>query len=270
MEAGDRPDTSPAVSKTLPMRRASVLEAPPVAPQTFSTVPGHNSEEQGKSKCCGPFYWISAFLGWVVWVFSVSAVADGAWMEGSTREYGVDSRVFEETCSNSLGNIYLATACIAYEYFTVCQRFSTFSCSVAVLLYTISFFRPAEAPHGSAQALGLVGGIFMTIAAFFQMLACLFADETITEVNEFMQLGDNDGDEVLTRGPTYGVGIIALLLGVINAIVVFVSYRHGGDGPIFPRIKARDARTALRPVPFVESFTSDPRSAYGSTAASVV
>ena len=88
-------------------------------------------------------------------------------------------------------------------------------------------------------------------------------------VNELIQLEDNDDDDVLTRGPTYGVGIIALLLGVINAIAVFVSYRHGGDGPIFSRIKARNAPTALRTAPFVENITSDPRLAYGSTAASV-
>ena len=56
---------------------------------------------------------------------------------------------------------------------------------MAVVLNTVAFFRPAEAPHGSAQALGLVGGILMTITAFFQMLAFLFVDMAIRECETY-------------------------------------------------------------------------------------
>ena len=41
-----------------------------------------------------------------------------------------------------------------------------------------------------------------------------------------------------SHGPTYSVGIVAFVLSAINAIIVFVSYRHAGDGPVLLYVKA--------------------------------
>ena len=52
---------------------------------------------------CSAFFWITAGLGWVVWVFSVSAAADQNWIEGIDADtYGVRSIEFKEDYCEAL------------------------------------------------------------------------------------------------------------------------------------------------------------------------
>lgn len=67
------------------------------------------------------------------------------------------------------------------EYFVAAQRLATILCSVAVVLFTVAFFRPFEATHGSSRVLCLSGGICMALFDFFQMVAVLFAAKAIQE-----------------------------------------------------------------------------------------
>lgn len=45
-------------------------------------------------------------------------------------------------------------------------------------------------------------------------------------------------DEEISRGPTYGVGVIAIMVGTINAIAISVSYRQAGDGFLLACVEA--------------------------------
>jgi len=69
----------------------------------------------------------------------------------------------------------------ADQTFEACQIVATVLCSVAVLFFTVAFFRPYDAERGSSKSLGVVGGVFMSLFAFFQMVSFLLQDKSIRE-----------------------------------------------------------------------------------------
>lgn len=69
----------------------------------------------------------------------------------------------------------------ADETFEACQIVATVLCSVAVLFFTVAFCRPYDAGRTSSKSLGLVGGVFMSLFTFFQMVSFLFQIKSIQE-----------------------------------------------------------------------------------------
>ncbi|CAB1113277.1 unnamed protein product [Ectocarpus sp. CCAP 1310/34] len=129
-------------------------------------------------------------------------------------------------------------ATVADRKFAAAQKAATVMCSVAVLLFTVSFFRPSHARHGSSKGFGLVGGVFMALFTFFQMVSILFLVKSIQEYNRY-----GGGAFEAKTGDTYGLGMTAFVFGLIQVIIVLGFFGQAANGPLLSctrRISAPD------------------------------
>ncbi|CAN0347383.1 unnamed protein product, partial [Ectocarpus fasciculatus] len=184
---------------------------------------------------CRKVYWFGCGFGWVVWILTTAAAGDEHWGELPEGDgYGVATGF---ACDGGEVN---ESFCTAHKNFAASQRVATVMCSVAVLFYTAAFFRPSQARYmyGSSKGLGVVGGVFMALFTFFQMVSILFLVKSIQEYNRF------GGDVYVAKtGDTYGLGVTAFVFGLIQAIIVLGFFRQAANGPLLScarRISAAD------------------------------
>ncbi|CAM9597231.1 unnamed protein product [Ectocarpus sp. 6 AP-2014] len=171
---------------------------------------------------CRKVYWFGCGFGWVVWVLTTAAAGDENWGELPAGDgYGVATGF---ACDEGDAN---DSFCTAHRNFAAAQKAAAVMCSVAVLLFTVSFFRPSQARYGSSKGLGLVGGVFMALFTFCQMVSILFLVKSIQEYNRY------GGDASMAKtGDTYGLGITAFVFGLIQVIIVLGFFGQAANGPL--------------------------------------
>ncbi|CAN0418314.1 unnamed protein product, partial [Pylaiella littoralis] len=206
-----------------PVARAPAVPADPPPVYGSNTAAALKSRQLGS--CCTPriTFWISCALGWVVWAFAVGAAADNSWLVAVDLAAG-DEEVLD-SCSSSD-----STFCNNYKAFTAMQFVAVVLVSVAMALLMVAPFRPAKAGCGSVHALGLAGGILMAAFSFFQMLAFVLM---IVIEKELDNVGDSFNGYDAKLGSTFGVAVVATLLGMFQAGSVLAFVRSSGDGPFF-------------------------------------
>eukprot|EP00752_Nemacystus_decipiens_P010777 g9586.t1 len=197
-----------AVTEDLPPPYGSSAGAAP-APQLKPSGP-----------CCTPrlTFWITVGLGWIVWVLAVVAAADDDWIEDIELAAGDEDLL--DDCEDNDGDF-----CQRYKAFTAMQFIAVLLCSIAMVVFMITFFRPARGGCLSAKTVGMIGGGLMIGFAFCQMLAFVIM---IVLEKDF----DNDGFEARLSG-TFAVAVIACVLGIVHAATILVFARSAGDGVLY-------------------------------------
>ncbi|CAM9424719.1 unnamed protein product [Scytosiphon promiscuus] len=98
--------------------------------------------------------------------------------------------------------------------------------SVAMVVQMIAIFRPASDRCCSVKALALAGGILMAAFAFFQMLAFIL----VIAIEKELDIGSWYDAKL---GPTFGVAVVACLMGMVQAAAVLTFARSAGNGPAY-------------------------------------
>lgn len=81
-------------------------------------------------------------------------------------------------------------------------------------LYVVPFTTPSK--------------IFLPTPFVVSVTSYLFCLFTVEEMRDYAP----------SPGATFGVGVTAFVLGLIDAVLVLVFFRHAGDGPLFPCISS--------------------------------
>ncbi|CAB1118333.1 unnamed protein product [Ectocarpus sp. CCAP 1310/34] len=204
-------------------------------------------------------FWVIAASSWLVWIFAVSAAADDKWIkdngQGDWLAAGEDPVLnLCDGLDDAADDDLLATdeykdfvsICDLYRAFTAMQMLATIVCSVSVLLLALAFFRPEAGKCASTRTLAFVGGALMATYALFQLVAVVLA---AVLAQEFDNLPNDDDTSYLSGydgfytffeagyeaevGPTFGVGVTALILAVIMTVVLCLCATRTGDGPLY-------------------------------------
>ncbi|CAN0208347.1 unnamed protein product [Scytosiphon promiscuus] len=209
--APELPDLPPAYGRTAYAPRQQIAAHQP-APRKAPSGP-----------CCTPklTFWVSCALGWIVWLLAVAATADDAWIILSGFGYAALDKELLDSCDST------ADVCDLYKAFSAMQAIAVVSVSVSMLVQMVAFFRPASGRCCNVQALALAGGSLMVVFSFCQMLAFVLV---IVIEKELDDGGFTNGEAKL--GATFGVGVTAFLLGMLQAASVFTFARGAGNGPI--------------------------------------
>ncbi|CAM9615930.1 unnamed protein product [Ectocarpus sp. 8 AP-2014] len=178
--------------------------------------------------CCTPrlTFWISCALGWVVWVFAVAASADDKWAKIDGFDIGAGDEDILDDCDSS------DDVCSLYKAFTAMQFIAAVVVSVSMVLFTLALFRPAAGLKCcSVKSLAIAAGSLMMAFAFFEMLAFVLIIVIEKELDGESSAGFDSGEADL--GATFGVAVVAVVLGVVQAVSVLTFARSSGDGPFF-------------------------------------
>ncbi|CAM9097836.1 unnamed protein product, partial [Hapterophycus canaliculatus] len=211
---------------------AEVPELPPAYGSNPSAsrnayAPGQPAPSASRSgPCCTPrlTFWLSCALGWIVWAFAVVASAHDAWIEVWDYGYRALDEELLDSCDSS------SEVCDLYKAFSAMQAIAVLLVSIAMIVQMIALFRPAKGRCCSVKALALAGGSLMVAYAFFQMLA--FVLVIVIE----KELDDGEGGfsySDANLGSTFGVAVVACVLGMVQAASILAFARSAGDGPAY-------------------------------------
>ncbi|CAM9120709.1 unnamed protein product [Ectocarpus sp. 12 AP-2014] len=178
--------------------------------------------------CCTPrlTFWISCALGWVIWVFAVAATADDKWAKIDGFDIGAGDEDILDDCDSS------DDVCSLYKAFTAMQFIAAVVVSVSMVLFTLALFRPAAGLKCcSVKSLAIAAGSLMMAFAFFEMLAFVLIIVIEKELDGEFNTGFGFGEADL--GATFGLAVVAVVLGVVQAVSVLTFARSSGDGPFF-------------------------------------
>ncbi|CAM9116301.1 unnamed protein product [Ectocarpus fasciculatus] len=198
------------------------------APTAAAAAPPPQAARSGP--CCTPrlTFWISCALGWVVWVFAVAASADDKWAKIDGFNIGAGDEDILDDCDSS------DDVCSLYKAFTAMQFIAAVVVSVSMVLFTLALFRPAAGLKCcSVKSLAIAAGSLMIAFAFFEMLAFVLIIVIEKELDGETNSGFGFSEAEADLGATFGVAVVAVVLGVVQAVSVLTFARSSGDGPFF-------------------------------------
>eukprot|EP00903_Cladosiphon_okamuranus_P019392 g17830.t1 len=187
-------------------------------PPAYSGAVAH----QGRTPvACHTTFWVAAGLSWIIWMFGVSAATAKRWFcDDDIGCAGITA--MEDACEEYPEH----PACDPRQGLVISQLIATVVISIAVIPFTVAFFRPFDADRFSSKMLGFWGGVLMVVYVVLQTIAFACGIVLINEINDDPRIGI-DG----FLGETFDVAVSGAVFGLIQAIVVFALFRRAGDGP---------------------------------------
>eukprot|EP00752_Nemacystus_decipiens_P010840 g9638.t1 len=172
----------------------------------------HAQQGEAKNQTVYWVFWGVLFGTVITWIFTVAAAADDAWFKYA----GVTFGSFEEDCLSDYGD---EEFCSYYTGAKAFQVLAALMVSFTLIAVVVAAFMPAPV----TGKLGLASGIMLTLHAVFQLIAfslmAAFLDKYLSSAD---------------LGPTFGVAVVAWLLGTTGAVVSLALLRRATaeqDGP---------------------------------------